>query len=433
MTTYSTRGFQLAIQAESALGTATGSAYELRTVERPEMKAEAYQMFPQPNKHLHYADIQDKPVLYEKDIDAALKFKYYNRCPLTATLGNDQSPIISLLESHGLTKTFLPASTTLATYVDTNSWTLTSGYGSDTQMLAHIVRLGGANTGMFWPSLAGTYVHSTTAVEASMGLPSAAAALNTVERMATFTPSPRQVPTTKTLSLTYRDRAIHTTAPDYGLILSGCAVTAIDDIVIEPGKPITFGLTLHAAKVVRDNLAMAAEVYADTTTLQIVNSATNEFGFATASEADPNTALANATAILQKMTIKLGTKVTPILGEGSITCVNGIQGYLMDYDPDACEIIIEGLFDKDRIDDAEGTNPHKYIHFVQGGSAITVPMFAFWAPKCQLKSIPEKVNEGEYYRMKMVYRPNCALYGSGRLNASAGMAPWALGLGMLHV
>lgn len=411
-TAYGTQGQTLAVDTESTLGTAAGSAVDIRFDELTFPTATEQSVENRPRGRENWADNQDKPINFEGVQEDAISVT--TKCRVSTT-NTDPMTFFATMGGMGTDD-----------FADTTC-TITSG---TIDTVGNIARPGRAmlcelDDGRYFPVL-GAETESAGAVDITMNPPDDSAALSNCYEMTTI--YPKQVELSTYGNFLWNTRGIHTTAPDLAYQAAGCALSSIGTISLEPNMPLSYQFGFHAGDVDQKSDTMDNESLAFGENVPIIND-DFQFGFASA-PSDDNWSLSNSCANLIKADIDLNHGAIVVPATGCTSTLNGIQGYYAQ--PGVPRITIEMLMDKARWDDWEGTNADKYIHFVQPTSTVgtsPVPAFGFWFPRCYLVENPVMISDGDFYRMTLVYEAYSAGFESTTTNNSQGMAPWYYAVG----
>lgn len=356
---------------------------------------------------------REKPVLFRKYEDSAVKITALIR---QATAAGGTPFLVDAFRSAGLTVATPSNDTTIAAYTNTTSYTLTDAAATDAGEFRTIV----LNDGRHVPILMAADA-SGAGITPLHALPSAAQAGNVVRKCWTITPGqPGPVPADKFLSLFFADRA---NAASRNIRMTGCWLSEIGELVIEPGTLPKIELTFGAAEVAEsasDILMTTANDFADSAPVQVTDDPL--VFFATYSSAG---SVAAAYQKIIKGSIKLGVKTVPIEGVGDSGCLNGAQGAMLTLEP--CEVSLDILWDGDKLTDWEGTNTSKMIAIVQPTAAATVPAWAFVVPNAHIMERPE-IDRGSMIVQKLKYTANPPAMGSTTTINAAQNQAWYFGI-----
>jgi len=382
----------------------------------------------QPNLgHLNPFNAADQPLLFQKYKENALSLSTHIR---RATAKDTAPPIVGDFESAGCAVDQLSDKTTVATYVDLNTWTLTadvvdSAAGVNTGGHILLVQL---DSGIYYPVLLSSYVAASKTCQAAVDLPSVTSAGKIIQQVYNVRPRNRQVPTTKTLNWRLTTPGKHTTAPDLAWVFGGGAVGKIEPFKIAPAEPCKFQFSYHVADIEIAAHTMAAETFVENLTHQYANNHAGNFEFLFA---DANSAggIAHTTAALISAEIDLSLTTVPMLGDGSSTCINGCAGYMS-----VCKqaaVTIEVLFDIARWTDfqASPAQTQKFLGFVQPTTNLDIPAWALYLPNCYLLKEPEvEPLKGDYLKAKLVYGAMSPGFSVTEINEDdPETSPWILG------
>jgi len=411
-TAYGTQGQTLEFDTESTLGTADGSAKDIRFEELTFPTVTRQQIENKPKGRENWADNQDRPITYEAvqedaiSVTANCRLSSANLDPLTlmATVGG------------------MGSDTASKTTAAVTGGTIDTASDAGLPGRAFLVEL---DDGTYHPVLC-TATESGGAVNITMNPPDDATAGNDCLAMQTIYPKQQEITTYGNLK--WNTRAENTSVNQLAYQASGCALSSIGTITIEPNTPLKFDFGLHAGDIDQLSDTMDADSLKFRENVPITD-CNFEFGFY-----DAGTGISNSTANLIKAEIDLNYSSVPIPATGG-TCLNGIQGYYSM--PGTPKITLEMIMDKSRWDDFEGTNAYKYIHFVQpssnAGNTTPTPAWGFWFPNCFLSEAPVMISDGDYYRMTCVYEGYSANFGSSTINNAQEMAPWYYAVGGYYV
>lgn len=362
----------------------------------------------------HFAS-RDAQIVFEKYQESAITVPKYIARP-TAN-GSGLPSIMTLLQSMGC-DVVTTTGTDLSAYTDTGAWTLSAQASTDIGA-AGLLSIGAATHEYYLPVLVSNY--SALAVTPSMDIPAASRSAAEWQNMYCAVPRVRQVPSTATLAFRVRDYYTHT-ANESQWVYTGCAGAEIGDVTFEPKAPVEMSFTCHVADIAGPaDATIEAETFQDSSKFAIV-SGDGELHFNFADFADPVTA--NTRTELLKAVWTPGITVVPIMGVGSSSCLNGIQGYLATYT--GAKIQLEMLMDKTRWSDYEGSNTDKYIALTQPCTAVTGTAFGLWLPRCRIYGSPttNPYEDENFMRVQVTYEPTSPEYGSDTTTDSRGMAPW---------
>ena len=371
----------------------------------------------QPNLgHENSFEFPDKPITYESIREEGLTVPMFFRRALDDA--SEDAPLITFLESAGCATQSYGAAT-IATYTDAQNIILDANKGA----LGHafMVEL---DNGVHHPVLVAAYDAVTYACRLAMGLPSASQAGKEVSIMKSALPRAIAVPVGDTLGFKVSTRGNHTTADDLAFELRGVALSGIDSITFAPRQSVVFNCKFHVADVAQAASVLDEAAFADGQRYMKLNNMF-EFGFGAALGLDAAPGgVVNATKSLINAEVNLGLKVVPVIGEGSSTDLNGIQGYLA-----YCEqptVTLRMILDRARFADIEGSNTNKHMHFVQGVTNLGDPAFGLWLPNCYLVDAQAEVFNDDYLTATLTYKATSPRYGTATANGSAGMSPWVL-------
>lgn len=402
------KGATFSMAQETALGTA-GSYGELRTNDIPVFPTSTRQLMANPNVgHSHAYDQSDKPIAYEKYQEGAATFSTYIR---RASANNAQNPISKLFQSAGCNIATNTGDETI-TYSSTTAWDVTSDAAHGQAGLLEL------DSGLYYPVLVADY--STNTITPGMAIPSASSSSNAWQLMTTITPRSQTVPTTKTLAFKQNARATHTTGEDLLMTYTGCALSAVGEMVIRPLEAPALEFTCHVGKVAQSSSAIAAETFEDGEKFVIIN---DNFCFEYA-DASASGGIARNDGLLIEAAVTFGFEGGPIPGEGSGTYA-GLQGYI--HRPLIPKVRITQLFTKDYWTELEGSNTSKYIGLVQPTSSLSTPAFGFWMPNAHIDpETPPTIMwaDADYVQATVTYIADSAGYETATLNSDAGAAPW---------
>ena len=402
------QGFTWSFAQETALGTA-GSYTELRPNEVPAFPTSTRQGMANPNLgHEHAYNQSDRPIWFQKYQEGAGSFATYIR----RATSTGQNPISKLFESAGCSVA-TNSGTTVASYTSTTDWDLTATDGAHGQ--AGLLEL---DDGTYYPVLCADYTSDT--VTPSMAIPSASSATNAWEVMSTITPYSRQVVSTKTLAFQQHNRATHTSGEDLAHTWTGCALSAVGDMVIKPFEAPSLEFTFHVGKAAQSSDAITAESFADGEKFVVIN---DSFCYETAS-ASAAGGIARSVGTILEATITWGFECVPIPGEGDGTYA-GLQGYI--HKALVPKLAITSTFSKSAWTELEGSNTSQYIGLVQPTTSLTTPAFGFWMPNAHIDPETPPVvdfSSNDFVTGTVTYIADSAGYESAEDNSDAGAAPW---------
>ena len=121
--------------------------------------------------------------------------------------------------------------------------------------------------------------------------------------------------------------------------------------------------------------------------------------------------IASTTAKFLTATFSWGVTLEQIAGMGDSTCINNIQGWIQKVAPPV--LTLEMLYDSDKLDDFDGTNPNKYIGIIQKGASATAPAIGLFMPNAYQIEKPETDHWGNNeHRVTVKYAGRPAGYDS---------------------
>jgi len=401
------KGFVWGYAVESALGT-PGTYYEIRPNDFPAFPTSTRQLIANPNMgHAHAYNQSDKPIAIEQYQEGAGTFAQNIR---RASANNAAAPIAAIFESAGCNVTTSTGDQTI-TYSSTTAWDVSDAAHGQCGLLE-------LNSGVYYPVLVADYTTGT--VTPSMAIPSVSSTGKAWQLMTTIWPRSRQVATDATLAFEHHSRATHTSGEDLHYIYTGCALSAVGDMTIEPFGTPALEFTFHVGDVDQANEAIAAESFVDGEKFAIIN---DDFRFEYAN-ADSAGGITRGDGILTSAVITWGFETAVIPGEGSGT-FNGAQGYM--HRVAVPKVAITQTFTKDYWTQLEGDNTSKYIGLVQPTRSLSTPAFGFWMPNAHIDpETPPTVDwaTNDFVTATVTYIADSAGYESATTNADAGAAPW---------
>jgi hypothetical protein len=416
-TAASTKGRTVGIAVQTSLTNQPTTFDEIRTHEAITFPTEESLSEVQPNLgHENALNWDDKPITFEGVRENGMTIPVAFRRGVTT----GKPPIAKFAESGGCAVNTI-ADTTISTYVDEGSFSLTLPPASTTYGAAILVEL---NDGSYYPSLT-KVIADDGSTTPGMDLPSASATSKNVKLMHTITPQTGAVDASKLLAVKVNTRGTHTTSEDLAWIMYGCSLGSFGDLVIEPQGQFVMSPTFHVADVEQSADPISAESFIDTTYLQR-NQGGFTFEFADASSAG---GITHTNACLLKATITPGHTSMPIPGDGCDESLNSTQGYIAST-PEQPKVVLELLMDKAYWDTFSTTgNTSKHIGFVWPTTNLAIPAYGFWMPNChQIASPVGDVISEEYMKVTVTYGATGAGYGGGTSNNSSGNSPWFMAI-----
>jgi len=282
----------------------------------------------------------------------------------------------------------------------------------------------------YFPMLVGDNTAKT--VTPVMDLPEAAAGAGSKScKMFTVYPYSQAVSATATLQFEKFTRGQHTTAPDLAITAAGCAMTKIDPFVIEPGKPVEIKCSFGATSVALSAVTLPTPTFIDSEKFQVIGGYFSHGSSATALGASAG--ITYASAALIKAEIDLGITVSPIPGNGSVTCVSGIQGYWSQVVNPRVTItrLHNSQVELNKWKETVTDTPY-YFHFVQPSANVSNPMWGLFCPACYIVGTPVIDLKGSDY----ITSTTTYAMSSPRLDAAteapntASTVPWYFGIGL---
>jgi hypothetical protein len=362
------------------------------------------------------------------ETDDPIEYEMFRESELTVTMdvrgGSDATtkpPLVQALESGGCDVSIATGDTTIddpGGYTDTKSWTLADDYGA--VGLAHLVEL---NSGIYWPTLTATYP-GASAVTPTFELPSAASDGNAVARIHTVAPRYSEVSSTATLAIRHTHRGAQASNQTQ-YTWSGCALAELADMEIAYGQGLQVAPVFHVADVAEGDASIATETFGDSAKKIFFGGSGYKIALADASTSsiDESTNLIN----VESVTFNPGITTVPVVGDGG-DGVNGLQGYVTQYEPATVALTIR--WNKSYSDDVEaGTFQDKYFHVIQGATTGQ-PCFGLWVPNMHLSTFPEPVSDGGYWKTTLTYTATIPGYNSETGLTDNGAAPWIMALGV---
>lgn len=412
-TAYATKGQRFAFTVQTAMETLNTTSPKDVFCDG-EIKVESAQS-DSITPDIAYVDSNEtaKPVIFSQAVEDALSCSCHIRMAAAAA----GTPfLVSAFESGGYTVATPSADSTIATYTSVTSFTTTDS-ATDAAGEFRTIQL---SDGRFVPMLFSAD-GAAGAITPLHALPAATEAGKAIKKTWTITPGqPGPVPANKFLSGFYADKA---NPADRIKALKGMFLSSVGDIVIEPGTLPKLDLTFGAADIAESTttvLMSTANDFADAIPIKITDSTLVFFANYSASGA-----IAGAYQKLIKATIKLNKTAKIIPGMGGADCVNNMQGAMTENG--IAEIVLEMLWDADKITDWEGTNTDKMISIIQPSSAVTIPAWNFTVPKAHVKMKPEVDKSGNVIKMNVTYSPNPPAMASVTTVNAQQNQPWYFG------
>lgn len=412
MTIYGTQGQTLAYDTEATFGTADGSAVDLRYESLTFPTAEKTAVADRPKGRENWADHQDRPILIDQAQDGAISITQKNRLT-TSNYDVLTSALVTAGGAGGDTSAADTGQLSAGGVLDTAANTVRPGR-------AQLVTL---TTGAAYPVLGINTEGEGTSGIITMAPPAASAAGAAVNPM--ITAYPKNAELSNFGHFVWTTRGDHTTAPDLAYEASGCGLSAISTIVIEPNTPVTYTATFSCAKIEQTADTLDAESMGLAKVPVIDCNFEFAFAAAPASWAALEAGLTRSVSPLIRAEIELNHAIVPIPSVGSDDCIGGIQGYYAV--PGVPRITVEMLMDKDYWDDFGGDNEDVYMHFVQPSTdigATPTPAWGLWFPRCYQVESPVMISEGDYYRMTLTYEAVSARFAADTENNAQEMAPY---------
>ena len=416
MTAYSSQGQTFEIAKESSAGV-PGTYSNVRLNEEatgPKTDKELAE-----NNVVKYdpADTE-KPITHELYKEGALQFSADLRGGSDAAT---EPLAASALASAGCDVAVEAADTTVATYTDTESWTLTDDYADVGQV--GIIEL---DSGVYWPVLVAT--DTSGAITPSFGLPSAASAGNAWARIHSVTPRYRQTPTDATLAFRHTYRAAQVTNQTQH-VYTHCALTDALSLEVNNAQPVTVSYSFCVSKRQTNDAAIAVESFGDSADKVFIGGANFECAFADAS----NTTITNQTSnklAIETVVVDLNAKAVPVIGIGGED-VNGCDGYVMAYEPGM--VTITALYDKDQFADInDELLQSKYMHLIQGNTTGKA-VFGLFVPRMHPApgEDPIVTDTGSgYWKTTQKYQMDVPSYSGETGLDDNGSKPWYLAIGV---
>lgn len=415
-TAYSSQGQTIEIALETAPGV-PGSYANMRVNEEPVGPKLEKDLAENPVVKYHPGDVE-KPIPHEKFKEGALAIVADLRGGSDAAT---EPPAVSILASTGCDVNVEAADTTVATYTDEGSWTLTDDYADAGQ--AGIIEL---NSGVYWPTLVATDVAG--AVTPTFELPSASQAGADWAKIHTVSPRYRQTPVDQTLAFRHTYRAAQTTN-ETRHVYTHCALSDGANIEVANAQGVTMNFSLTVSDTDTEDAAIAVETFKDAASKIFVGGPNFECAFADASSSTISNTAANRLCI-ESVTVNLGIKAAPIQAIGCDD-INGCAGFMMAYEYAMVDLTV--LFDKEYysdIDDELLTS--KYFHMIQGNTTGN-SVFGLWVPNMHPAPGEDTVvtdSGNGYWKVTAKYQADISAYGGDTALDSQGAQPWYLALGV---
>lgn len=432
MTAYSTQGYTIRLDGESALGVAANAPdKDIRLAEAPTLPVATRELEAQPNiGHENAADVRDRPLPFETVRESSLVLPIHVRRGLLTAY----PPLIYFLKSGGWTITDSVVDTVTSGAPAVGSFDCSASIFGAADTYGGAVLVETTANAKWTPCLLALYddAPSKTCTPV-MDLPSIAAVGGDVKRMYTATVNPAPIDAADTLQFVYAGRGLHTSAPDLAWTYAGCALADLGEIAINRDGAVVLKPSFHVADIsnVAETMNAASFLEGGTTAGSASHYQRNEssnFAFRmTAFDA-----AGGITAAPQQMisaTIRPNITTVVIPGIGSTSCLNGIQGYMQRVA--APEVDVTILMDQDYIDDAsKGVealtgNQFTYLEFTWATTSMEVPASGIWLPKCYQYAPPDFDLFNETTIMcTLHFRASAPEYtGSPTTNGSPGMSP----------
>lgn len=375
---------QLALKAESALGTGTGSWLDIRADEIPTIPTNTRVLIAN-----HIAGFRNpmstaKPVAIEQYRADAFRLKQRIRRPLT----DGGTPILSyLFQAAGWQADTGPTAIATSAGAPTTTSIVVDDATGIVAGEACLVEL----AGVYYPTLAASVTMDVTdTIVPSIAMSAAQdGSTDVVEAMHTFTPTTAtgyQIPTDKTIEFMLNTLGYHTAGTDLSATLLGCAVADIGSLEIGGvGTVPTLDFGIHVGDVAVGADAIDADSFNDSEPFGVV---TKDAQFAFAVNNSGSGIAALVSKFYQKLTFNFNTKVICVGGTGYSGGLNGLQCYLLQQGRPTCTI--ETVYKGDSVyehkfwTELEGSNTSMYIHFIQPTTNLDHPAFGVWMPNCHL-------------------------------------------------
>ena len=411
MTTASTQGKKVSYDVQASFGTPNVAGLTDVRLEGDPTIEPAIGVGVQPSEMganpFHVA----KPIVNNQASDSAVVVTSLPHQALTA--GND-SFAKTAFESGGYNvvssndTTSVGAETATVTLVDAGTYDI--GYGANVELA----------DGSFVPTLFG-YTDGGFQFTPTMALPSStAASLGEVNKALTITPNVlTEVSGDKLLTFLSGTNVGTVQAQD-------CALTSVGDIVFNANELIPIEYTFGASNKTRGDVATThSNTFADGSESIVTYQPWCQLS---ATSTDWSTALSASYAKIISATVTLGITAEQMIGMGDANCINNIQGWMQKGVP--AKIVLDMLYDSDKIDDFDGTNPEKYLAIIQPGQSRNDPSMGFFAPVAHQDvegTTVDYIGNNEH-RVTVTYTVNPSAM-DGTTDSDLGNQPWYLVFG----
>lgn len=425
-------------RGESALGTGTGSWYNLRPETPPTLDANPITPVDVSYAgHRHPADCGEAlPVGIRLTQAGAVSFQtgIYR-----AASGGNTPTLITLLKSMGLNESVGSTDTTVAGSPAVDAIELTADEGAvGRATVIELQDVTGHETGtLYWPTLAAAYSAST--ITPGMDLPKVPVATDTATIMHTIsalTSTSYEVSSTASLQFRLSTWGEHDDAAgDYAPIRTACALETLGDITIpdEMGGKFLLDLSFTGYQNDSNTNDMTADSFYDSG-VPLIKTDDFRFCFGDASTAG---GITYATRPAKNVVFNPGWTVMMINQHGSGS-IGGVQKYFLQVVPPT--VTFTAYFDGDVktqiLDELEsidvGTQQTpKYIAAIQPSRNLSQPSFGIWMPNCHLATEkPYSLNAtGDVLEFTATYRGGLAGYNSQTDIDEGGGQPIYIGLG----
>ena len=407
MTAYSTQGSKLEFSKQSAFGTASSGTYDdIRPEGTPSIKTAVGEGNMPETVFINPNDV-DKPIVYNRAMDDAVTVSTLIRQAATA---GETSFTKDAFLAGGYVVTTNNNST-----IDTYSTTTSFAAADDNFAVGQCVNVQ-LDDGTWVPTLIAQY-NTGNAIVPAMALPSAASgtslALNSCD---TITPGDTGAITASDLLTIRAFFKAQDTGSDVVYQAQDCAVTSIADLSLEPGEKVNLEFTFGASDLSASTGAMGTNDFRDGTEHRVFNEPWCQF--ATSASAG---GIAAAYHKLMSATFSWGVTAEQIPGMGDSACSNNVQGWMQKNAP--AKLTMTLLYDEQKLDDFDGTNPDKYVGIIQPGTSEDSPAFGLFLPKAHITSVTHEPWTENEHRVTIEMTPQPAGLDSATGNTQ-GNQPW---------
>ena len=195
-----------------------------------------------------------------------------------------------------------------------------------------------------------------------------------------------------------------------------CVVTSMSDLTLNPGEKVVIEATMGSSELTATTGTLGVNDFRDGEEHRIFNEPWCQFAASNAAGG-----ITAAYHRLMSATFSWGITAEQIAGFGDGGCVNNIQGWMQKNAP--AKLTMTMLYDEQKLEDFDGTNPDKYVGIIQPGTSENSPAFALFLPNAHITSVSSEPWTNNEHRVTVEMTPQPAGL-DGATGNTQGNQPW---------